>query len=129
MLFAFWFALPVHAAPLSADLTEFFSGEEARVRIQVQLGKGATPPKLLRTDRNHDKIVAVLNDDGVFGDRKAGDGIFSRSILFKENLTKTIQLHLEGQTETLALTVKARPTLQEIISNIWSRMRDRFHHS
>jgi hypothetical protein len=76
-----------------------------------------------------EEVTFILNDDGVFGDRKAGDGIFSRSVLFKENLTKTIQLHLEGQAETLALTVKPRPTLQEIISNIWSRMRERFRHS
>lgn len=130
LLWFLWcnFSFPASPPPvgsLSSDLTEFFSGEEARVLIEAKLAPGAQAPKLLREGRGHDKVVGVLNDSGVFGDRRAGDGVFSRKILFKEALAKTIRLHIEGNTETLALTVKPRPTLLEILGQIWSR----FTHS
>lgn len=127
-----------------------FTDDDVGVKFAVTvLSQGSEIPKnisLMEVDEEKEKIKYrwPLNDDGTQGDVKAGDGVYSRNIQFKEKRPKKIVFYvLEEQessqgkvSESLpsvssaqrsVLEIRAHPTMIDILKDVWNKVLAKFN--
>ncbi len=126
-----------------------FVNQEGSVLFSVQLLSSLEKQAsvfLIEVDKSGELIRYhwPLKDDGSFGDIKAGDGVYSRTIQFKEKSPK--QLHFlvtssqdeekmkqHAKIEELNsssilkadLEITPRPSFLEIMAQIWKKIKER----
>ncbi len=122
-----------------------FTDQDEGIRFSVQLNSDGEKPKsllLIETDPIKEKIRFrwPLNDEGSLGDRVPQDGIYSRTIQFKERTPKLLHFLIVPVTADLlnpenkalpsveqelkaTLEIKAHPTFQEILGNVLQKIR------
>ena len=133
--------------------SQVFAGDDVSILFQVKVD-GTNPSKVLNlvewnADNTEIKYHWELSDDGARGDQKAGDGIYSRIIQFKEQKVKTINFWVTDQNlaentnpssvflhktspqiqnpelisdkQKASLQIIARPTFQDILKNAYQK--------
>lgn len=128
-----------------------FTDEDLGVKFTVTvLSQGAENPKSItlievNEEKGFVKYRWPLNDEGTQGDEKAGDGVYSREIQFKEKRPKNLvfyvleekgaQKGVAAQSESLPsvsahqrsiLEIRAHPTFIDILKNAWGKIREKF---
>jgi hypothetical protein len=119
--------------------------DDAKVMFTVQLKQGEAPlPKeitLIEEDASGEKARFrwPMVDDGASGDFKAGDGIYTRAVQIKESKSKTMKFRVllepnDGggiqkeltpvePIQTATLEIKNRPSMLEILSEVWAKIK------
>lgn len=135
-------AVPIHGVTVTP--TQLFTSEEKALLFTAAVhGSADHAPVtivLLQLDASGESIVHRWNmrDDGTFGDRAAGDGIYSRKVEFKPY--RPVPLHfavyperqeaplrprdrvpsdLVEDQQFVGVEVVAQPTFLELMSRIW----------
>lgn len=142
---------------LSVELKKFrifpdylFTDDDVGVRFTVTVLSQDSEIKknivLLEVDESLGKIKYrwPLNDEGIQGDLKSGDGLYSRIIQFKEKRPKQLVFYvLEDETnkqgfvatETLpsvsaqqraTLEIRAHPTFIDVLKDVWKKIKEKF---
>ena len=130
----------------SADKSQAFTKESTTVVVTADLaldlenkpipGQKAPPLVLLEVDqnRNRTRYLGVLSDDGVMGDKKAGDGRYSRKIQMyskkgelkylavAEEVNGKIPDQVALDQPLLEFEIIYRPSFVELIERVWSQI-------
>lgn len=80
-----------------------------------------------------ERTVGLLSDDGVLGDSKKGDGIYSRKVQLYERKGGILRFQVvtweKGEEKRLGelaeLQVHSHPVLQDLLATIWNRIQAR----
>lgn len=64
-----------------------------------------------------------LKDDGSLGDLRGGDHTYSRRVWFKKSRPQTLRFRTALSDEGKELTFVPRPTLWDILQNLFDRMK------
>lgn len=112
---------------LFLEPSTLLTGEDRKVMFRVDVDCVTNCPislELVKAKSPKNKIQArwKLKDDGLWGDKTAGDKTYSREISFKESRPKTLYFSID-QKEWSPLKVEARPTFLEILKDLWSKFK------
>lgn len=112
---------------LSLEPSTLLTEEDRKVLFRVDVNCVTNCPtslELVKAKSPNDKIQArwKLKDDGLWGDKIAGDKIYSREISFKESRPKTLYFSIDLKNWT-PLKVQARPTFLEILKDLWNKFK------
>lgn len=146
----FWFSGPggstriLGSTPrLQSDIQSLFTEDEKGIRFTLsptpaQKQNLSSRLSLFWVDSSGKEIkyLGLLNDEGLFGDRKAGDGVYSRKVEFKQHRPRTLYFAWTHEDpaqparltrpistdELIKIEVLQRPTFVEIVKRIWSRL-------
>lgn len=126
-----------------------FVDQEGSILFSVQVDSSQVKPEmvyLIEIDKKGELIRYhwPLKDDGSFGDLKAGDGVYSRVIQFKEKRSTQLRFlvtasqdeekmkqHLKIEELNSSSILKAdleitpRPSFLEIMAQIWKKIKER----
>lgn len=153
LLFLFWlFPFFLQASP---SFTEFkllpsslFVDQEGIVLFAVRAQNPSLDPaeviSLIELDKSGEKPKHrwILEDNGILGDRKAQDQIYSREIQFKEKYPRKIEFIVAAVKEKdptqlptltveeiqkaprVSLQIQMRPTFIDLMRQVWRRIKD-----
>lgn len=133
-----------------ASHDSLFTKESVAITFRVKVipdAEGKTPDvSLLQVDDQGNKLryIGIMSDDGVMGDRKAGDGIFSKKINLTEKKAGNVyfaavedrasDVSLETGTPSpevinryphVKIEVLRRPSFIEAMGRVWNRILGR----
>lgn len=123
--------IPILAATLTTQPTKIFTYAEQQVLISANLTdyKDVLPTHVTIVQYDKDnKTVKYrwdVKDDGLNGDIKANDGIFSQIAYFKSRNAEDILLHIDAAENTnldqisATIQVVPRPTFAQIMAQLW----------
>lgn len=128
---------PLSLGEVTAVPAALFRKESTAVVFQYvsPIGHLAHRPLLAQIDEQGHPILrlGVLGDDGLLGDQKAGDGVYSRKFQLNQKKAGVVYYQIQdGQTEAalsapLAIEVVRHPAFQELLSQIWKGIRARLN--
>lgn len=112
---------------LTITPSKILTGEDQAVffSIAVDCQRGTCPEniELIQWEnetRQKVKFRWSIQDKGLWGDRQAGDKIYSRQAFFKEHFASTL-FFTAGVTHDAELEIIPRPTFLELLLNIFKR--------
>ncbi|MDP2600203.1 MAG: hypothetical protein Q8P84_05650 [Deltaproteobacteria bacterium] len=82
---------------------------------------------LVQVDEGGEKIRYrwEMMDNGLYGDEKAGDNIFSRMISIKERKAGKLYFTVEpNPSRIVSISVQPRPNFLQILSTVWNRINE-----
>lgn len=141
----FLFTSLVHAETIPWDCSvspkNFFVGEDKAVVFGCRFFSDFSGSKVVVAEKNEEKKVKFfweLNDTAFFGDKKAGDGFWSRKVDFKERKEGkiTFSFYFVPQDKEVTasfldeakpvyedlITLSYRPSFIELLGQIWKKL-------
>ncbi len=141
----------VEVKSFQMDPNYLFTDEDLGVKFTATvLSQGSEIPESItlvevNEEKGFVKYRWPLNDQGRQGDLKAGDGVYSREIQFKEKRPTQLVFYVLEETEAqkgaalkgeslpavlsnqrAVLEIRAHPTFVEILKDVWRKIKEKF---
>lgn len=123
-------ALMTH--PMIVDPPRAFVNEDVDIKVSVGLQpQPGREPTLVEVDENGNRLRTFLPlvDNGILGDRRAGDGLYARKFKLNERSPKKIRFSVaydEGQSSGLVamgqIEINHRPSFVQVLKEVWKRL-------
>jgi len=126
---------PAHEALLKVNPTQLFVKEDRDLVFEAKVPVEKKQNVNLAEINSTTQIVKfhwAMNDEGILGDLKKGDGIFSRKVEFKEKRPQTLMFgiyfgndvpaKIEDKTRTAEVSIIQRPNFIELVKQTFSKI-------
>jgi hypothetical protein len=134
---------------------EFYTDDEKSIRFEIRFSSNEMSKLSSNSDSGFNLVLVqvgpdylieryfgVLNDQGVMGDRKSADGVYSRKVQFKERKPRSLQFavffddgnsgvhrgdvipeqHRIPLQQSVSFNIKARPNFIDVMGEIWKKL-------
>ncbi len=125
---------------IHADQKSVFVKESTNLIVSARVHPSNLPKarlSVVRIDESGQvlQLMGIATDDGVMGDKKAGDGIYTRKIIVyakkpgtflyafaEENPDGTLPKKIETPQNHLAIEILQHPTLMGALKEVWKKL-------